>query len=174
MRKLALAAVFGFGACGGGAETGTTLSGTQLLDRVTLEDGEYYMDYSVADTPLLAEEVRDWDSAVRVRLLVGKDFVAGARLPDGSPLSHRIEGAWRATPASAPAPAPGSSSATGTRPVAVAEAEEEEPDLARFRPDLIRPVDPELELEVWVVWEIPAQLTAEEVEQLTLLHPGCL
>lgn len=95
MRKLlALAFVTG---CSTGSDEPRTFSGAQALDQATLENHVYYIDLSVADTPLTIEEVGDDLGAIPVRLLAGNDYVVAIGLDPalGPTAMDRVMGAWK-------------------------------------------------------------------------------
>jgi hypothetical protein len=98
MRKLLILA-FAVG-CSNGSDERRTFHGTQALDRSTLEDHVYYIDLSVADTPLTAGEVQDVRGAIPVRLLAGDDFVAaiGQDPALGPGVMDRLMGVWKLNP----------------------------------------------------------------------------
>lgn len=171
MRKF-LALVFCVG-CSNGSER--NFEGVQALDRATVENHIYYIDLSVADTPLTADEVQDGEGAIPVRLLAGERFVAAIALDPsmGSKVTDRLMGVWKINRDLVPN---GEAESTGTDPGSLPGTRE--PPVIKIERPTASPSDESTfsaDAELVVDWDDSAvDIKPYELDILIDFHPGCI
>ena len=170
MRKL-MALAFCVG-CSNGSER--TFEGVQALDRATLEDHVYYIDLSVADTPLTLDEVQDAAGAIPVRLLANDRLVVAFGLDPalGADRMDRVMGVWKVDRDLVPnGGADGESTTTGggtTRP-------DIQSRVTRPTSGSLAPTVDSTMAEVFIDWEADVvDIGPDELDVLIDFHPGCI
>jgi len=169
MRKI-LALAFCFG-CSSGSER--TFEGVQAVDRATLENHVYYIDLSVADTPLTSEEVQDAAGAIPVRLLANERLVAAVAIDPtmgpsmGPEAMDRLMGVWKVNRDLVPNGEADGHSVPGSDPTTTTH----EPRVIRpdSRPGV--PVEQGLAAELVIDWDADViDLRPDELDRLIDFH----
>jgi hypothetical protein len=171
MRKL-LALAFCFG-CSNGSDR--TFEGVQALDRSTLEDHVYYIDLSVADTPLTADEVQDAAGAIPVRLLVNDRVVVAFGLDPalGSDRMDRVMGVWKVNRDLVPnGGADDESVGTGGEGTSTPDVQSR---VTRPTQAEMAPASDSAMAEIFIDWEVDVlDIGPDELDVLIDFHPGCI
>jgi hypothetical protein len=163
MRTGLLILTFAVG-CAGSPETpDTVLAGVQIVNRDYLEQGHWYMDISVSDAPVLASEVADRENAYPVDVLVAYDFVAAVA-------NRQVVASWAIE---------GVEPNTHLDEVVPAQEEEQNlvtPPRGSWLLDPSSPLGANVVPSEFIVnWSARGfGLSPGDLEQLQVIHPGCV